>query len=126
MMSVMAGKRVVVVLSGLIVAIVSASVTVSAATNGNDVGNADRGRELASACAACHGPDGNSPSPAFPIIAGQHQEYLYSALKAYQDRGRDNAIMSATIVGMNDQQLQDLAAWFASQKGLGAGQDQGS
>jgi len=124
-MSVMAGIRVVVVWSGLMVAIVSASVTVSAATNGNDVGNADRGRELASACAACHGPDGNSPSPAFPIIAGQHQEYLYSALKAYQDRGRDNAIMSATIVGLNDQQLQDLAAWFSSQKGLGAGQDQG-
>lgn len=85
-----------------------------------DAGNAERGRELAPACAACHGPDGNSPSPAFPIIAGQHEAYLYSALLAYRDRGRDNAIMSATLVGKNDQDLRDLAAWFAGRSGLGA------
>ena len=82
-------------------------------------GDPERGRELAPSCAACHGPAGNSPSPAFPILAGQHEAYLYSALKAYQSRSRDNAIMSATIIGMNDQQLKDLAAWFASQNGLG-------
>ena len=84
-------------------------------------GDPERGRELASECAACHGHDGNSPSPAFPILAGQHEQYLYSSLKAYQARGRDNAIMSATIVGKSDQQLRDLAAWFASRKGLGGG-----
>jgi cytochrome c553 len=84
-------------------------------------GDPERGRELASDCAACHGADGNSPSPAFPIIAGQHEAYIYAALLAYRDRVRDNAIMSATVVGKTDQQLQDLAAWFASQKGLGGG-----
>jgi len=84
-------------------------------------GDAERGMELATDCAACHGADGNSPSSAFPIIAGQHEAYLYAALLAYQSRGRDNAIMSATIVGKTDQQLRDLAAWFASQKGLGGG-----
>lgn len=89
-------------------------------------GDPERGRELAPACAACHGADGNSPSPAFPIIAGQHEEYLYTALKAYQDRSRYNAIMGAAIVGKNDQQLRDLAAWFASQKGLGTDGDGGS
>ncbi|MCP4001167.1 MAG: c-type cytochrome [Gammaproteobacteria bacterium] len=84
-------------------------------------GDPERGRALASACAACHGADGKSPSPAFPILAGQHEEYLYTSLKAYQQRGRDNAIMSATIVGKSDRQLKDLAAWFASQRGLGGG-----
>lgn len=84
-------------------------------------GDPERGRQLATNCAACHGADGNSPSPAFPIIAGQHEQYLYAALKTYQDRSRNNAIMSATIVGKTDQDLQDLAAWFASQKGLGGG-----
>lgn len=83
-------------------------------------GDPERGRELASDCAACHGGDGNSPSPAFPILAGQHEEYLYKSLKAYQNRERNNAIMSATIIGKSDQQLRDLAAWYASQSGLGA------
>jgi hypothetical protein len=46
---------------------------------------------------------------------------LHEALKAYQTRTRNNAIMSATIIGKTDQQLQDLAAWYASQKGLGGG-----
>lgn len=82
-------------------------------------GDPNRGKEFATDCAACHGADGNSPSPAFPIIAGQHEQYLYSALQAYRDRRRDNAIMGATIIGLSDQQLQDLAAWFATQKGLG-------
>lgn len=90
------------------------------------VGNAERGRELATDCAACHGADGNSPSPAFPILAGQHEQYLYEALKAYQARLRNNAIMSATIIGKTDQQLQDLAAWYASQKGLGGGRGKDS
>ncbi|MEC9375311.1 MAG: cytochrome c [Pseudomonadota bacterium] len=82
-------------------------------------GDSKRGQQLSRDCAACHGADGNSPSPAFPIIAGQHEQYIYSALQAYRDRRRDNAIMSATIIGLSDQQLQDLAAWFSSQSGLG-------
>ncbi len=84
-------------------------------------GDTDRGRELATDCAACHGADGNSPSPAFPILAGQHEQYLFEALKAYQARSRNNAIMGATIIGKSDQQLKDLAAWYSSQKGLGGG-----
>ena len=86
-----------------------------------DIGDAERGRQLAPNCAACHGADGNSPSPAFPIIAGQHEAYLFSALVEYRDRTRDNAIMSAAVVGKSDQDLRDLAAWFASRKGLGEG-----
>ena len=73
-------------------------------------GDTDRGRELATDCAACHGADGNSPSPAFPILAGQHEQYLFEALKAYQARSRNNAIMGATIIGKSDQQLKDLEA----------------
>ncbi len=83
-------------------------------------GDPQRGRELAPHCAACHGADGNSPSAAFPIIAGQHEAYLFTALVAYRDRTRDNAIMSAAVVGKSDQDLQDLAAWFAAQRGLGS------
>lgn len=83
-------------------------------------GNPERGRELAADCAACHGADGNSPSSAYPIIAGQYEDYLYTALVAYRDRTRDNAIMSASVVGKSNQELRDLAAWYAGQRGLGA------
>jgi len=86
-------------------------------------GDPERGRQLAPNCSACHGANGVSPSPAFPIIAGQHQAYLFVALVAYRDRSRDNAIMSAAVVGKSDQDLHDLAAWFASRKGLGSGGD---
>ncbi len=111
-----------VFLSQLGVALTAISLAVSAfAQNSTFTGEAERGRQLAPNCAACHGADGNSPSPAFPIIAGQHEAYLFSALVEYRDRTRDNAIMSAAVVGKSDQDLRDLAAWFASRKGLGNG-----
>jgi cytochrome c553 len=79
-------------------------------------GNADRGRELAVECAACHGPDGNSPSPIFPRLAGQHEEYLLAAMQSYRDSRRADPIMRAAMQNVTDADLPDLAAWFAAQK----------
>ena len=42
------------------------------------------GKEKSTVCAACHGADGNSPSPEFPRIGGQHEDYLLQALLAYK------------------------------------------
>jgi len=95
--------------------------SVSFAADSSSQGDPQHGRELAPNCSACHGANGVSPSPAFPIIAGQHEAYLFAALVAYRDRSRDNAIMSAAVVGKSDQDLRDLAAWFSSMKGLGSG-----
>ena len=53
------------------------------------------GKEKSTVCAACHGADGNSPTPAFPRIAGQHEDYLLQALLAYKSGERKNAIMAA-------------------------------
>ena len=64
-------------------------------------GDPERGRELASDCAACHGGDGNSPSPAFPILAGQHEEYLLLALKSYQDGTRPNSLMTGSVLDLS-------------------------
>ena len=83
-------------------------------------GNVDRGRELASACAACHGPDGSSPSPTFPVLGGQHQEYLVQALLAYQAGTRADSIMGGAVRTLTREQLEDVAAYFATQKGLSA------
>jgi cytochrome c553 len=108
--------------AAMLMAGVILSGAVSAADGDGMQGDPERGRQLAPDCAACHGSNGVSPSAAFPIIAGQHEAYLFTSLVAYRDRSRDNAIMSAAVVGKSDQDLRDLAAWFASRKGLGAGQ----
>ena len=81
-------------------------------------GNATAGKEKSAACAACHGPEGMSPTPQFPNIAGQYEDYLYQALKDYKSGARNNAIMAGTVATLNDQDMQDLAAYFASLGGL--------
>jgi len=77
-----------------------------------------RGKEKAAMCVACHGEDGNSPSSAFPRIAGQHEKYLLQALSDYKLGRRKNPIMSAQVEKLSAQDLSDLAAYFASQSGL--------
>jgi len=81
-------------------------------------GDATRGKARSEACQACHGPDGNSENPAFPSIAGQHQDYLVKALEAYASGKRENAIMQGFAATLSAQDREDLAAWYASQKGL--------
>jgi cytochrome c553 len=81
-------------------------------------GNASAGKAKSTVCASCHGPDGNSPTPAFPKLAGQNDDYLVHALKAYRDKSRVNAIMNGQAANLSDQDIADLAAYFASQSGL--------
>jgi len=84
-------------------------------------GDVERGREIAAACSACHGPDGSSPSPTFPVLGGQHAAYLVQALLAYQNGTRADSIMSGAVQTLDRQQLEDVAAYFAAQKGLTGG-----
>ena len=57
-------------------------------------GDADAGKKKTQTCVACHGPDGNSPAPDFPKIAGQHYDYLLKALKDYQSGTRKSPVMA--------------------------------
>jgi cytochrome c553 len=81
-------------------------------------GDVDAGKEKATACAACNGANGVSPSPMFPTIAGQHADYLVHALKAYKSGKRDNPLMQATAAALSDEDIDDLAAYFSSEDGL--------
>lgn len=81
-------------------------------------GNAEAGKAKSTACAACHGPDGNSPTPLFPKLAGQHRDYLYHSLKAYKSGKRKNPIMSAQVQNLSLTDMEDLAAYYSKQKGL--------
>ncbi len=98
-------------LAGMVLAL-----TVSAAPA--EAGNPLRGQEKSAVCAACHGPDGNSPTPEFPRIGGQHEDYLYRAMLDYQLGNRKNPIMAAQVENLTRQDLRDLAAWYARQSGL--------
>ncbi len=81
-------------------------------------GDPAAGKAKSAACQGCHGADGNSPAPQFPKIAGQYEDYLKHAMEQYKSGERKNAIMAGMVAGLNEQDIADLAAWFASQKGL--------
>lgn len=81
-------------------------------------GNPEAGREKARTCEACHGTDGKSVEPSYPNLAGQYESYLIKALSDYRSGARDNAIMQSFAANLSNQDIEDLAAWYASQQGL--------
>ena len=79
------------------------------------MGNADAGQSKAAICAACHGVDGNSVVPNWPKLAGQHEAYLHRQLVLIKDGSRPVPEMAGIAMGLSDQDMADLAAYFASQ-----------
>jgi cytochrome c553 len=77
-------------------------------------GNAQKGRELAAGCTACHGEIGISATPAYPSLAGQLPTYLFKQMQDYADNSRDNPLMTGIAKGLSKQDMADLAVWFAS------------
>ncbi|TDK23315.1 cytochrome c [Luteimonas aestuarii] len=74
-----------------------------------------KGQATGQSCIDCHGADGNEPlDPTYPKIGGQYRDYLAHSLQQYRDGDRDHALMSAQATGLSDQQIADLAAYFAS------------
>jgi cytochrome c553 len=79
-------------------------------------GDPGAGEKKAAACADCHGVDGNSVTPTNPKLAGQHALYLVNAMKAYADGRRNHAAMTAFVQPLNMQDLEDIAAFYATQQ----------
>lgn len=71
--------------------------------------------KAAEVCAACHGADGNSASPDFPKLAGQHRDYLSKALRDYKSGARKNAIMQGFGAALTKDDIDNLAAYYAAQ-----------
>lgn len=72
-------------------------------------------------CVACHGADGNSAASANPNLAGQVEEYIYKQLKNFKaadgkPAARNNPIMGGMVAALSDDDMKNVAAWFASQK----------
>ena len=77
-------------------------------------GDAAAGKKLTAVCAACHGPDGNSPSDAFPNLAGQNTRYLAKQLTEIKSGMRAVPTMTGQLDAMSLQDFEDIAAYYAS------------
>ena len=77
-------------------------------------GNASAGKEKSATCESCHGADGRGTDPMYPVLAGQYEDYLVHALKAYRAGARQNAVMNGFASQLSDRDIEDLAAWYAS------------
>ena len=87
------------------------------------VGSVDAGRAKSATCAACHGVDGNSVTPDWPSLAGQHPEYIARQLKAFKTGERKSVTMMPFAQMLSDQDAVDVAAYFAAQKPTPKGAD---
>ena len=82
-------------------------------------GSAEAGQAKSGTCVACHGVDGNSVNPEWPSIAGQHAEYIARQLQAFKSGARSNVLMSPMAAPLSDEDIRDLAAYYAAQRPRG-------
>jgi cytochrome c553 len=76
------------------------------------------GEKAKQVCAACHGEKGTEAKvPGAAILAGQHRDYLYHSLRDYKTGKRKNAIMNGQAQSLSDEEMRNLAAFYASQDG---------
>jgi len=79
-------------------------------------GNAVAGKTKSAACAGCHAPDGNSANPLWPKLAGQDAHYLVKQLQDFKAGKRKDPMMAPFAGGLSEQDMADIAAYYASQK----------
>ena len=79
-------------------------------------GDAAAGQAKSGTCAACHGTAGQSPNDLWPNLAGQKPGYLVKQIKAFRDGVRTDPMMSPMAKALTDADIDNLAAFFSSQK----------
>ena len=102
-------KKVVIVIVSVFIG--NASVQLALAQ-----GDAAVGRSKAAICATCHGAEGNSELPMNPKLAGQNASYITKQLMDYKSGVRSNQTMSAMVLNLSEQDMQDISAWYSSQQ----------
>ncbi len=93
-----------------------AALLLGALGSAHAAGSASAGQGKAAVCSACHGMDGNSVVPIWPSLAGQSEQFISKQLMDFKSGARKDDTMTAMAAPLSDQDVADLAAWFASQK----------
>lgn len=107
-------KHPILLVTGLLFA--SATWAVPEAQSPAALGDPAKAQEIVTkVCAACHGSDGNSTTPIYPVLAGQSPEYLYKQLVDFKSGARRNATMAPNVANLSDQDMRNLAAYYAMQ-----------
>jgi cytochrome c553 len=74
----------------------------------------EKGKEISGQCAACHGNQGKAVNTSYPNLAGQNFQYLVQALEKFKNGQRHNSIMQSIASGLSQEQINDLAAFYAN------------
>ena len=97
------------------VVIAATCALLGSATAALAAGDATAGKAKSATCAACHGLDGNSTIAQYPKLSGQSADYLVKQLQEFKSGARANPIMLGMVAPLSAQDMEDLAAYFASQ-----------
>jgi cytochrome c553 len=97
--------------------------SLAATAAGAQEGSVEAGRTKSATCAACHGVDGNSVTPDWPMLAGQHASYIVRQLRAFKDGERTDVTMKPFADMLSEQDMLDVAAYFAAQTPTPKGAD---
>src|SRR5882757_7296504 len=115
-------KRVLIALAlcaPLFVAAADEAAPAAAAKDAFTQGDATAGASKAPVCFACHGPGGNGAiNPEWPKLAGQHSSYIAEQLADFKSAKRKNPVMLGQAAGLSDDDMHNLAAYFATQKAI--------
>lgn len=98
----------------MVAALLTASVVM--ATGAQAAGDKEAGKEKAIPCQICHGKGGRSTNPLYPVLAGQHTQYIIKQLKAFKAGTRKDPIMNGMAEPLTDIDMEDLAAFFQSNR----------
>lgn len=90
------------------------AVLLALAAAGSFAADAAAGQRKSQACAVCHGPLGVSNAPDAPHLAAQPQIYLAAQLRAFRSGARPHEVMAVIAKPLSDEDIADLAAWYAS------------
>ncbi|MEJ0086316.1 MAG: c-type cytochrome [Pseudomonadota bacterium] len=106
---------------GVAAAFICATLSFGGVASADDVlkGSADAGSTKAAVCTACHGVNGNSTNPEWPVLAGQNAAYIREQLAAFRTKKRNNPIMQPIVDSLTDQDVADLAAFYSAQTPTG-------
>lgn len=85
------------------------------AASGQPAGDPETGRRVAGMCRTCHGLDGVAKIPIAPHIGGETAGYIARQLLAFRDGSRMHEMMSVVAASLSDEQIADVAAWYAAQ-----------